>query len=206
MLCIALTGGIAAGKSAVAAQFQALSVPVVDADALAREVVGPGTEGLEALVAAFGTWVLDHDGELDRAALRAHVVAHDEARQRLEAIVHPLVRQRMREEIDELARAGYRYGLAVIPLLVETGQATSYDRTLVVDAPEGLQIARLQHRDGATVSDARRWLANQATRWQRLQHAHDVVTNADGLAEAMTLAPQVLALDRKYRALAADSH
>lgn len=202
MLRIAVTGGMAAGKSAVAASFEALGAPVVDADVLAREVVAPGTEGLEAIVTAFGDGVIGRDGELDRGALRAHVVADDEARRRLETIVHPRVRERLRQELDELARAGYLYALAVIPLLVETGQASAYDRNLVVDAPEVVQLARLERRDRVAPDEARRWLANQATRWQRLQCAHDVVTNADALPQATTLGPQVLALDRKYRLVA----
>ncbi len=205
MLRIGLTGGMAAGKSLVAAQFQRFGTPVVDADVLAREVVAPGTQGLESVVTALGDWVLTSAGELDRAALRAHVVSDDDARQRLEAIVHPRVRQRMRQELDALARAGHAYALSVIPLLVETGQAGAYDRVVVVDTPEALQLARLQRRDSAAAHVARRWLANQASRWQRLQCANDVITNADALPESTTLTPQVRALDRKYRLLAAAS-
>lgn len=202
MLRIAVTGGMAAGKSVVAGQFQSLGAPVVDADLLAREVVAPGTEGLDAVIATLGEWVVGHDGQLDRGALRTHVAADDAARRRLETVIHPRVRERMRQDLDELAQGGATYALAVIPLLVETGQVGSYDRTLVVDVPETVQLARLERRDRAKPDEARRWLANQASRWQRLQYADDVVTNTDALPEATTLAPQVGALDRKYRVIA----
>lgn len=205
MLRVALTGGIAAGKSVVTTRFQALGAPVIDADVLAREVVAPGTEGLEAVVAALGDWVVAADGRLDRGAVRAHVVADDTARRRLEAITHPRIRRRMSADLDELADAGHPYAISVVPLLVETDQTGTHDRTLVVDAPEATQVARLQQRDRCSADEARRWLANQVSRWQRLQSAQDVVTNADDLPPDTTVMPQVASLDRKYRLLAAGS-
>ena len=201
MLRVGLTGGIASGKSRVAELFSARGVPVVDADVLAREVVAPGSDGLDAVVAAFGAEVLDHDGALNRARLRQHIFADDAARKRLEAILHPRIRERMDRALAAHAEAGHPWALAVIPLLVETGQQGRFDRILVVDASEATQIARLAARDGATEGDARAILARQARRAERLRHADDVIANdAD---DAPALAERVAELDTFYRGLAA---
>jgi len=203
MLRIALTGGIASGKSRVADCFAELGAPVVDTDRLAREVVEPGTPGLEAVVEAFGRDLLTSDARLDRAALRRTVFADPAARERLEAILHPRIRERLAAELAVHAEAGAPYALAVIPLLVETGQASDFDRVLVVDTPVEVQVERVVARDGGTPDDARAIIAQQVDRDRRLTHADDIVRNAeDGPAE-QTLMPQVRALDRKYRHLAA---
>ena len=201
MLRVALTGGIAAGKSLVAAQFQQLGVPVVDADDAARAVVEPGTPGLAAVVEAFGPEVLDTAGELDRAALRRRIFNDGEARGRLEAILHPRIRDHMAYEFAHHEAAGHAYALGVIPLLVETGQAGGYARVLVVDAPEAVQLARLQSRDGLSEADAHAALASQTDRETRLQAATEVVTNDDAATTAV-IAARVAALDRQYRQLA----
>ena len=202
MIRVALTGGIASGKSLVASHFERLGVPVVDADEVARVVVRPGTPGLGAVVQAFGSDVLDNSGALDRAILRRRIFDDRGARERLEAILHPRIRAHMEAEMRDLSAAGHVYGVCVIPLLVETGQARSYDRVLVVDAPEAVQRERLQRRDGATDEAARSMLASQTDRWSRLQAATDVVANGDAVAPERAIAGPVLALDRKYRALA----
>jgi len=201
MLRVALTGGIAAGKSLVAAQFQQLGVPVVDADAAARAVVEPGTPGLAAVVEAFGPEVLDTAGALDRAALRRRIFNDGEARGRLEAILHPRIRDHMAAEFAHHEAVGHAYALGVIPLLVETGQAGGYARVLVVDAPEAVQLARLQSRDGLSEADARAALASQTDRETRLQAATEVVTNDDAAPTAV-IAARVAVLDRQYRQLA----
>jgi len=201
MLRVALTGGIAAGKSLVAAQFQQLGVPVVDADAAARAVVEPGTPGLAAVVEAFGPEVLDTAGALDRAALRRRIFNDGEARGRLEAILHPRIREHMAAEFAHHEAVGHAYALGVIPLLVETGQAGGYARVLVVDAPEAVQLARLQSRDGLSEADARAALASQTDRETRLQAATEVVTNDDAAPTAV-IAARVAVLDRQYRQLA----
>jgi dephospho-CoA kinase len=202
MLRVALTGGIAAGKSLVAAQFQQLGVPVVDADDAARAVVEPGTPGLAAVVEAFGPEVRGTAGALDRAALRRRLFDDGEARGRLEAILHPRIRDHMAAEFAHHEAAGHAYALGVIPLLVETGQADGYARVLVVDAPEAVQLARLQGRDGLSEADARAALASQTDRETRLKAATEVVTNADDAAPTGVIAPQVAMLDRQYRQLA----
>ena len=197
---IGLTGGIASGKSEVARRFQALGVPVVDADVAARDVVSVGSEGLAEVVAAFGPGVLDAADALDRAAMRRRVFDDPDARTRLEAIVHPRVRARLEAGC---ASADGDYVIAAIPLLAEGGGRGHYPwlaRILVVDVPPGIQLTRLLQRDGIDAALAGRMLAAQASREQRLAIADDVIVN-DGSLEA--LATHVEALDRRYRALAA---
>jgi dephospho-CoA kinase len=198
-LRIGLTGGIASGKSTVARLFEALGVPVIDTDQLAREVVEPGEPALAAVVEGFGPGVLAADGRLDRRALRARVFADPVARERLEAILHPAIRAAL---AGRSADAGGPYQVWVIPLLVEGGQVDRVDRVLVVDCPAEVQLARLIGRDGETPDSARAILAAQATRGQRLAVADDVIVN-DGSEAA--LPPQVAALDAKYRELCSGS-
>lgn len=205
MLIVGLTGGIASGKTVVAARFAALGVPLVDADAVSREVVAPGTEGLHAVVEVFGDAILAGDGSIDRSAMRHHVFSDDAALRALEDILHPRIRAVMDRRIRDWAAEGQPYGIEVVPLLVETGQHEHCDRVLVVDAMETVQIARLRARDGTGSEDARAILARQVPRWERLRRAHDVVANGDSVPEAVALDPQVRALDRKYRLLAGDA-
>ena len=196
---VGLTGGIASGKSTVARLFATRGIVVADADEAARAAVASGSDGLAAVVAAFGTDVLTADRSLDRAAMRRHVFDHDDARRRLEAIVHPRVRALLR---DTCAGAPGPYAIAAIPLLVETGRDayTWLARVLVVDAPVDVQRARLRARDGIDAPLADRMLAAQAPRSARLAIADDVLVN-DG--DQDTLDAHVAALDRRYRALAA---
>lgn len=172
---VGLTGGVASGKSSVAALMAELGAVVIDADRLAREVVSRGTPGLAAVVAEFGEQLLDEQGELDRPALGAVVFADSAARRRLEAIVHPLVRARA----AELEAAAGPDGLVVhdIPLLVETGQAGSFDAVVVVDVPVETQLARMTQLRGMSLEDAQARVAAQATREERLAAATYVVDN-----------------------------
>jgi len=196
---VAVTGGIASGKSEVTRRFEALGVTVADADVAAREAVAAGSPGLAEVVAAFGHDVLGTDGQLDRAAMRARVFADPQARHRLEAIVHPRVRTQLQAQC---ARAAGPYAVTAIPLLGEAGGRDGYpwlDRILVVDVPTESQRARLMQRDGADAALAERMIAAQATRAQRLAIADDVIVNT-GTLEALDR--HVEALDRRYRALA----
>ena len=197
---IGLTGGVASGKSEVERRFAALGIHVEDADRAAREAVAPGSEGLAALVAAFGAGILAGDGALDRAAMRRRVFADDAARRTLEAIVHPRVRVALREAC--LAAPG-PYAIAAIPLLAEGGGRDAYpwlDRILVVDVPRETQLARLLQRDGIDRALAERMLDAQVSREQRLAIADDVLVN-DGTLQDLD-AP-VAALHAQYLALAA---
>jgi dephospho-CoA kinase len=174
---IGLTGGIGSGKSTAAHRFAQLGALVIDADAVAREVVEPGTEGLAAVVAEFGEQVLDGAGRLDRAALAEVVFGDEAARGRLNAILHPRIRAQAAERIAA-APAG-TVVVQDVPLLVETGQAGSYDLVVVVEAPAELRVARLGRDRGMTAEEARARMAAQASDAQRRAVA-DVVLVNDG--------------------------
>lgn len=196
-LRIALTGGIASGKSTVAGLFGVLGVPVIDTDVLAREVVEPGTPGLAAVVERFGEAVLDASGRLDRARLRSLVFSDPAARRDLEALLHPLIRE---AAARRSAGLGGDYQIFVVPLLVETGTAGNYDRVLVVDCDPAVQLRRLMVRDASSEEQARAILRAQASREARLAAAHDVIVND---ADVAALARQVERLHARYRELAA---
>jgi dephospho-CoA kinase len=181
VLRIGLTGGIGSGKSTVARLLAGRGAHLVDADLLAREVVEPGTPGLAAVVDAFGGGVLSEDGALDRAALAALVFADPGARARLDGIVHPLVRARARELVSALPEDAVV--VQDIPLLVETGQAASFDLVLVVEADLDVRVARLVRR-GLAEADARARIAAQASDEQRRAVA-DVVLDNSGTPEAL---------------------
>jgi dephospho-CoA kinase len=178
---IGLTGGIGAGKSAVAARLAELGATVIDSDRLARAVVETGTEGLAQVVAAFGPEILDADGALDRAALARRVFGDDNARKRLEGIIHPLVRDRA----AELTAAAPPDAVIVndVPLLVEAGLARLYDKVIVVLASEETRLARLTGQRGMSVDDARARIAAQATDEQRRAVADVVIVNDGTMAE-----------------------
>lgn len=195
---VALTGGIASGKSAVEQRFRALGVHVYDADQASRVVVEPGSDGLVAIVDAFGSEVLDAHGRLDRPRMRERVFSDPTARKTLEAIVHPRVRQWMLERVQ--ADEG-PYVMLAIPLLAENiGHYRWVDRILVVDLPEATQLQRLMHRDDMDEDLAVRILATQASRTARLGLADDVIDNS-GPESALEL--QVAALHQRYLAQAA---
>lgn len=199
---VGLTGGVASGKSEVGRRFESLGIFVADADQAARDAVAIGSEGLADVVDMFGAGVLAADGSLDRPAMRRRVFADSDARQRLEGIVHPRVRELLHAAC---AGAGTAYAIAAVPLLAEGGGQAAYpwlQRILVVDVPEAVQLQRLLLRDGIDEALARRMLAVQATRQQRLAIADDVLVN-DGALDA--LAAKVAALDRLYRQLAANT-
>ncbi|WP_137887290.1 dephospho-CoA kinase [Pseudomonas sp. 2FE] len=171
---LGLTGGIGSGKSAAAQHFIELGVHTVDADHAARWVVEPGRPALAQIVAHFGEAVLQADGQLDRAALRARIFQHPEERRWLEALLHPLIGQ---EILSHLARAESPYAILVSPLLVESGQHQLTQRVLVVDAPEQLQLQRTMQRDQAPEAQVQAILKAQASREERLRHADDVLLN-----------------------------
>jgi dephospho-CoA kinase len=195
-LLIALTGGIASGKTAVAELFAKLDVPVLDTDQIARDVVAPGMPALGQLVAEFGPEILDAQGGLDRARMRERVFSEPAQRRKLEAITHPAIRA---ELARRSAAGGGDYQIHVIPLLVETGRAEAYDRVLVVDCPVAAQIERLVARDGTSRERAEEILAAQASREERLNAAHDVIENTGTLED---LERFVQTLHRNYALLA----
>jgi len=180
-LLVALTGGIASGKTAVSERLENLGAVIVDTDLIAREVVEPGEQALAELVDAFGAEILDVDGALDRKALGERVFANPEQRRHLEAILHPRIEQRARQRIDEHQNAPYI--VVVVPLLVESAVFSDADRVVVVDVPENIQIDRLLKRTGIGEQQARQMLAAQATRNERLDRADHVIENSGSLAE-----------------------
>ncbi|BCJ50965.1 dephospho-CoA kinase [Actinoplanes sp. NBRC 14428] len=183
MLKVGLTGGIGAGKSAVAERLRQLGAVIVDSDVLAREVVAAGTDGLAVVVEAFGAEVLGADGELDRPALGARVFGDAEARRRLEGIIHPRVRARA----AELAAAAPPDAIVVndVPLLVETGQVPFYHLVIVVDATPEQRIARLVRTRGMTPEQAAARIAAQVDDADR-RAAADVIIDNNGGLDALT--------------------
>ncbi len=181
MLRVGLTGGIGAGKSEVSRLLAAQGATVIDADAVARAVVEPGTPGLAEVAGAFGPGVLRPDGSLDRPRLGEIVFADPELRARLNAIVHPLVGARM----TELEQAAGSAGIVVhdVPLIAENGLAAGYDIVVVVDAPRRVQADRLIRHRGMTREQATARIAAQATRKQRLAIASLVIDNSGSLSE-----------------------
>lgn len=178
---VGLTGGVASGKSTVAAMLAELGAVVIDADAIAREVVARGTTGLEAVVAEFGPGLLTPEGDLDRPAMGRLVFGDEAARRRLEAIVHPLVFERY-AELESSAPAD---ALVVhdIPLLAESGRGGDFDAVVVVDVPRELQVERMLRDRSWTLEEAESRIAAQATREQRLAVATHVIENTGSLED-----------------------
>lgn len=194
---VAVTGGVASGKSEATRAFESLGITVADADVAARAVVEPGQPALAAVVARFGQDCLGPDGRLDRARMRERVFADPSARADLEALLHPPIRAWLRQACEA---APGPYVVVAIPLLAEGGGRAAYpwlDRIVVVDVPEAVQLARLQRRDGVDAGLAARMVAAQASRLQRLAIADDVLAN-DGPLDA--LQASVARLDSRYRA------
>lgn len=157
---VALTGGIATGKSVCLRRFAALGAPTIDADGLARDVVAPGTPQLRAIEDRFGREIMRADGTLDRARLGQLVFNDASARAALERIIHPAVYGAISAWFDDrerdAARGGPRAAVADIPLLFETGREREFDRVVVAACPAALQLDRLMTRDGLSEADARR--------------------------------------------------
>lgn len=180
---VAITGGIASGKTAFAESLRGHGAALIDADVVAREVVEPGAPALAEIAAHFGQDMILPDGQLDRVAMRAHVFANPDERKWLEGLLHPLIRARLLSLADASTAP---YVVAVIPLLTEGGGRKNYpwvDRIAVVDVPESLQAERLMTRDKTDAEMARKMISAQATRDQRLVIADDLVSNTSTLAQ-----------------------
>lgn len=193
---VGLTGGIASGKTTVANLFHhEFGIELVDADVVARDVVEVGSEGLNALAQHFGRDILQTDGALDRAALRARIFANDEEKQWVNNLLHPMIRQQMQQRLNASTSP---YTLLVVPLLIENGLQSMADRVLVVDVAADTQIYRTMTRDGVPEQQVRSILKAQVDRDTRLMHADDVIDNNTDNAQ---LLPQVTQLHQKYLAL-----
>lgn len=189
---VGLTGGIGSGKSAAADCFRSLGITVVDADVCARIVVEPNKPALKTIAEHFGQEIIQTDGTLDRAALRQKIFADAAERKWLETLLHPLI---FEEIWTQLHSASSPYAILESPLLVEAGQQAICQRTLVIDAPEALQLARATARDNNSTAQVKAIMAAQASREQRLAKADDVIVNDRDLTHLHT---QVEALHQQY--------
>ena len=180
MLVIGLTGGIGSGKSTVTRLFEKRNIPVIDTDVIARELVKPGEEALNEIIKAFGDSVIKESGELDRQALANISFQNEDARKQLEAILHPRIRKSMNKQINNVSAP---YVIAVIPLLIETGQTDQVDHILVVDCPEEIQIQRIKQRDNRDEQQIQEILAAQSSRQTRLDMADDVIENQGDISD-----------------------
>ncbi|HDM8153215.1 TPA: dephospho-CoA kinase [Vibrio harveyi] len=193
---IGLTGGIASGKTTVANLFkQQFKIDIVDADIVAREVVEPGTPGLNAIIEHFGTDIVRDDQTLDRAKLREKIFSNPEEKAWVNGLLHPMIREKMIEDLEQVTSD---YALLVVPLLVENKLDSLCDRILVVDVEPQTQISRTVKRDNVSEEQAKAILASQASREQRLAMADDVVKNNPDDPDLLL---QITDLHEKYLAM-----
>ena len=189
---VGLTGGIGSGKTTVANLFASEGISLVDADIVAREVVAPGSKGLETIVTHFGAEILTPEGELDRAKLRQRIFSHPEEREWLNQLLHPMIRQEMLAQVEKATSA---YVIMVVPLLFENGLDRLVNRTLVVDISPELQINRTVKRDNVDASQVNNIISSQCSRSEKLARADDIIDNQ---GEISTLKREVLALHQRY--------
>lgn len=188
-----LTGGIASGKSAVAARFRALGVAVIDADQLARDAVAAGSDGLAEVVKTFGEGVLAADGALDRKKLADQVFNDDGKRTALNAIVHPIVTTLTFKRAAELRDAGRVLACYEAALIIENGVADAFRPLVVVAAPEETQIARACARDNAARADVEARIRAQMPLAEKVKVADFVIDNSGALADLERRTDDVLA-------------
>jgi dephospho-CoA kinase len=179
---VALTGGIATGKSHVRAQFEALGVPTIDSDTLARQAVAPGSTGFDAVIRRFGPDIVDPSGALDRRKLAGIVFQDPQARHDLEAIVHPVVRQATEAWFDSLD-SRHPFAVADIPLLFETGRDADFDAVIVTACDSETQVRRVITRDRVTEAEARQRIAAQLPLEEKVRRGDYVITTDGTLAD-----------------------
>ena len=196
---VALTGGIATGKSYVRAQFERAGVPTIDADRLARDVVAAGTPGFDAVLKRFGREVLDSEGALDRRKLGAIVFSDPIARRDLEGIIHPAVKSAIDAWFASFGSAAPGFGVADIPLLYETGRHREFDTVVVTACDPETQVSRIVARDGITEAEARARVAAQLPIDEKVRRA-DYVIHTDGTFDETNR--QIVEVLDRLRALA----
>ena len=184
MKTIGLTGGIACGKSSVAALLKERGIPIIDADQVARDIVQPGTPGLREIVKAFGEEMKHEDGTLNRKALGALVMHSEEKRQQLNAITHPKIRLSIAKMLQQNRQAGHPFSVVEAALMVETGSHTLYDALIVVTCSPTVQQQRLMIREGFDIETAAKWIASQMPLSEKEAHA-DILINNSGTKEAL---------------------
>lgn len=198
MLKVGLTGGIGCGKSSAVAIFRSLGVPIVDADRIAREVVQKGESALTQLAAVFGAEAITAEGELDRAWMRAQIFKDPSARTQLEGILHPIIHARIGQAMQSAFESGAAYVIVDVPLLVEQGYQSLFDRIVVVDCLPNQQLERVRARDQTADSQTQQIMQVQASRDLRLQAASDLLDNTSS-KEVLEL--QVNQLHKKFLGL-----
>ena len=171
---LGLTGGIGCGKTAVSNMLAELGITIVDADIIARQVVEPGTEGLNAIVKHFGTDILNEHGALNRSELRARIFSNTEQKAWLNALLHPLIRTKL---ITDLKNAQSDYVVLVAPLLFENELDSYCNRTLLIDVPVEIQITRTTKRDNISTEQAKQIIDAQMSRENKQQKADDILNN-----------------------------
>lgn len=196
MFVVGLTGGIGSGKSAVSNRLAEKSIPIIDADVVAREVVAPGEPALDAIGKRFGEEVFLEDGCLNRPKLREIVFSDEKQRVWLEQLLHPIIRDRILQKLEELDSL---YAVLASPLLLETDQHMLVNHVVVVDAPETLQIERTATRDNTPEDQVRAIIAAQMSREERLKGADTVFDNSGDQSQ---LDANVAALHKKLVELA----
>lgn len=192
MLIVGLTGGIATGKSTVAAMFAKMGIRRFDADSLAREAVEPGTAALQEIARTFGSAVIDDQGRLDRKKMAGIVFNDAGKRKQLEGIIHPRVRLLLEERLAAARRAGDCLVLVEVPLLYETNFQRFVDKVIVVRVSEQQQLMRLRQRDGLSLAEAKRRIAAQMPLEEKAALADYVIDNDGTLAETEKQARQIL--------------
>lgn len=202
---VGLTGGIGSGKTAVSDYFATQGMDVIDADVIAHHLTAKGSPLLDTLRHSFGDWVVDNDGNYDRAAMRAYIFGRDDELARLNAIIHPAIRRAI---IDELARATSPYAILSVPLLLEGRHSTPNllelcDHLLIVDVPVVVQLERASRRDDNAIAQIQAIIDKQISRDERLKLATklgaDIVDNSQDLP---TLYAQLAPLHQRYLAMA----
>lgn len=189
---VALSGGIASGKSTIAHLFAQLGVPIIDADIIARQVVGVGTPALEQITKHFSQEILLENGELDRSQLREIIFNNDHERLWLNNLLHPIIAQETQKQFAQQTKP---YVIWVVPLLIENNLHQLADRVLMIDIPEALQLERLINRDRISESLAKKMIATQVCLTDRLAFADDIIVN-DGDLESLKI--QVDNLHKQY--------
>lgn len=192
MLIIGLTGGIGSGKSTVTKYFEQLGVPVIDADIITRELVKPGEDALKEIEAHFGPEIIQNDGQLNRAWLRARIFENADERKMLENILHPRAKSHAQKCISELNAP---YCILCVPLLIESGWNDIVQRILVIDIPRELQIQRTMERDGIPKNQVETIINAQIDRNSRLAAADDILENT---GDKSSLLKQVETLHQQY--------
>ena len=189
---IALTGGIGSGKSVVASLFKKLGVPIIDSDVISKNIILPNKPCFIEIINQFGEKILTNKGTIDRYKLREIIFDDAAARVKLENILHPVIFKNIDSQI---ALINYPYCLVIVPLLIETKSTQRFDRILVIDTLESLQLKRVVERDSASPILIKKIIKTQVSRKERLHYANDIIVNND---EIINLNKSINDLHKRY--------